>query len=227
MDFIRRHVINNLGLKLLSIAIAVLMWMAIAREPLAEVAITVPIEFHNGPEDLEISSENIPQVQVRARGPAGVVHSLGPADVHAVIDLNMVSPGEHTYDLTSKTIHVPGNVEVVQVIPSQFRISFDKRASKKVDVRPRVIGATAPGFRMEDVKVEPDSVILVGPQKRVVAIDSVITDPVDASGVMGSATFNTHVYVSDPLVRLANPAPVHVTVITETRSAGGTAPVKR
>jgi hypothetical protein len=80
---------------------------------------------------------------------------------------------------------------------------------------------------MEDVKVEPDSVILVGPQKRVVAIDSVITDPVDASGVMGSATFNTHVYVSDPLVRLANPAPVHVTVITETRSAGGTAPVKR
>jgi len=215
MDFFRRYFINNIHLKILSLIIAVLLWMAVAREPMAEVAITVPIEFHNGPDDLEISSEIIPQVQVRARGPSGAVHNLGPTEVHAVIDLNMVTPGEHTYDLTSRNIRVPNDVEVVQVIPSQFRISFDKRATRKVEVRPRVIGATAPGFRMGDVKVTPPEVTIIGPEKRVNAIDSVITDPVDASGVMGRATFNTHVYVSDPLVRLANPGPVHVLVVTD------------
>jgi YbbR domain-containing protein len=218
MDFIRRHVVNNLGLKILSLAIAVLLWMAIAAEPKPEVAITVPIEFHNNPDSLEISSETIPQVQVLVKGPAGVVHSLGPSEVHAVIDLNSATPGEHTYDLFNNRVRVPRDVEVLQVIPSQFRISFDTRASKKVDVRPRVIGATAPGFRMEDVTVDPPTVTLVGPQKRVDAIESVITDPVDASGVMGRATFNTHVYVSDPLVRLANPSAVHVTVVTDTRA---------
>jgi YbbR domain-containing protein len=217
MEFFRRYVINNLGLKLLSLAIAALLWMAIAVEPRPEVAITVPIEFHNSPDSLEISSETIPQVQVLVKGPSGIVHSLGPSEVHAVIDLNSATPGEHTYDLFSSRVRVPRDVEVLQVIPSQFRISFDTRATRKVDVRPRVIGATAPGFRMENVTVDPPTVTLVGPQKRVDAIESVITDPVDASGVMGRATFNTHVYVSDPLVRLANPSVVRVTVVTDAR----------
>jgi YbbR domain-containing protein len=217
MDFFRRYIANNFGLKLLSLAIATMLWLAIVREPVAEVAITVPIEFHNAPEDLEINSEVIPQVQVRVRGANGIVRGLGPGDVHALIDLNTASPGEHTYDLNPKKISVPRDVTVVQVIPSQFRLSLDKRATKRVEVRPRVIGATAPGFRMENVKVEPDWISIVGPEKRVQAIDSVITDPVDASGVMGSATFSTHVFVSDPLVRLASPAPVRVTVVTDSK----------
>jgi YbbR domain-containing protein len=110
---------------------------------------------------------------------------------------------------------VPRDVEVVQVIPSQFRISFDTRATKRVDVRPRVVGATAPGFRMQQVNVDPSSVMITGPEKRVNSIDAVITDPVDASGVMGHATFNTHIYVSDPLVRLTGLSTAHVTVVTD------------
>ncbi len=225
MDFIRRHIINNIGLKLLSLLIAVLLWLAIAREPVAEVAIAVPIEFHNVPDNLELSSETIPQVQVRARGPAGIVHGLGTSDVHAVIDLNGANPQEKTYDLDLKRIRVPRDVQVIQVIPSQVRISFDRRATKQVEVRPRVVGASAPGFRMQDVKVDPPTVTIAGPQKRVDSVDSVITDPVDASGVMGSATFNTHVYLSDPLVRLVSPSTVHVTVLTN--SARGSATVGR
>jgi YbbR domain-containing protein len=218
MDFFRRGIFGNIGLKLLSLFIAVLLWMAIAREPKAEVAITVPIEFQNGPENLEISSETIPQVMVRERGPAGVVHDLGPAEVHAVIDLRAATPGEHTYDLAPNKIRAPRDVETVQVIPSQFRISFDKRLTKQVRVQPRVIGTTAPGYRLGQVTVDPETVTIAGPEKRVAAIDSVVTDPVDASGVMGSAAFSTHVYVADPLVRLASPSTVRVVVNTEGRS---------
>ena len=167
MDFLRRYVFHNLGLKLLSLVIAVLLWMAVAREPMAEVAITVPIEFQNAPDNLEISSESIPQVQVRERGPSGVVHDLGPAEVHAVIDLRSTSPGEHTYDLSPNKIRAPRDVQTLQVIPSQFRISFDKRATKTVKVQARVIGTTAPGYSLQDVKVEPSTVTLAGPEKRV------------------------------------------------------------
>jgi len=216
MEFFRRLFIHNAGLKILSLVIAVFLWMAISREPRAEVTMTVPIEFHNSPEQLEINSENIQQVQVRASGPAGAVHSLSAADVHAFVSLEAATPGEHTYDLH---VRVPRDVEVVQVIPSQFRVSFDNRATKQVDVRPRVIGATAPGFRMVDVKVEPTSVKITGPEKRVNSIDAVITDPVDASGVMGHATFNSHIYVSDPLVRLTGPSTARVTVVTDTKAA--------
>jgi YbbR domain-containing protein len=218
MDFFRRIVLHNAGLKILSLVIAVLLWMAVSREPRAEVTLTVPIEFHNAPAKLEINSENIQQVQVLVRGPVGAVHSVSDADVHAFVNLEAASPGEHTYDLH---VRVPRDVDVVQVIPSQFRISFDDRATKRVDVRPRVIGATAPGFRMEQVTVDPSSVMITGPEKRVDAIDAVITDPVDASGVMGKATFNTHIYVSDPLVRLIGPSTADVTVVTDTKGRQG------
>jgi len=222
MDFLRRYIFQNLGLKLLSLLIAVLLWMAVAREPMAEVAITVPIEFQNAPEKLEISSESIPQVQVRERGPSGTVHNLGPAEVHAVIDLRSATPGEHTYDLAPNKIRAPRDVETIQVIPSQFRISFDTHGEKRVQVQPRVIGSTAPGYRLGEVTVDPPYVNIAGPEKRVAAIESLITDPVDASGVMGSATFTTHVYVSDPLVRLTTSSTVRVTVNTESRAHAST-----
>jgi YbbR domain-containing protein len=214
MNFLRKYVFHNFSLKLLSLAVAVLLWMAVTRDPVAEVALNVPIEFHNAPEHLEISSETIPQVQVRVRGPVRAVRDLSAAEVHAVIDLANVQPGERTYDLSPARIHVPDGVQVVQAVPAQVRISFDRRESRQVEVKPRVIGTFASGYRIEQVTALPQSVTIVGPATHVRGVETAITDPVDASGVVGTATFVTHAYVSDPLVRLANPTPIRVTVTT-------------
>jgi YbbR domain-containing protein len=215
MNFLRKYVFHNFALKLLSLAVAVLLWMAVTRDPVAEVALNVPVEFHNAPELLEISSEAIPQVQVRVRGPVRAVRDLSASEVHAVIDLAFVQPGERTYDLSPARIHVPDGVQVVQAVPSQIRISFDRRETRQVEVQPRVIGTFASGYRIQQVTALPQSVTIVGPATHVQGVETAITDPVDASGVVGMATFVTHAYVSDPLVRLANPSPIRVTVTTE------------
>ena len=215
MNFLRKYVFHNFGLKVLSLGVAVLLWMAVTRDPVAEVALNVPIEFHNAPEHLEISSETIPQVLVRVRGPVRAVRDISAAEVHAVIDMANVQPGEHTYDLSPARIHVPDGVQVVQAVPAQIRISFDRRESRQVEVKPRVIGTFASGYRIEQVTALPQSVTIVGPATHVRGVGAAITDPVDASGVVGTATFVTHAYVADPLVRLANPSPIRVTVTTE------------
>src|ERR1700676_2919801 len=106
-DFLHRHVLHNLGLKLISLALAVGLWLAVARDPVAEVAVDVPIEFHNIPPNLEISSENIPRAQIRLRGPQRVIRHLQPADVYAEIELSGLRPGEGTFDLTAQRIHQP------------------------------------------------------------------------------------------------------------------------
>ena len=215
MNFLRKYVFYNFALKVLSLAVAVLLWMAVTRDPVAEVALNVPIEFHNAPEHLEISSETIPQVQVRVRGPVRSVRDISASEVHAVIDLASVQPGERTYDLSPTLIHVPDGVQVVQAVPAQIRISFDRRESRQVEVKPRVIGTFASGYRINTVTALPQSVTIVGPATHVRGVEAAITDPVDASGVVGTATFVSHAYVSDPLVRLANPSPIRVTVTTE------------
>lgn len=214
MDFLHKYVLHNLGLKLFSLAVAVLLWVAVTRDPVAEVALNVPVEFHNAPEHLEISSETIPQVQVRVRGPVRVIRELTPAEVHAVVDLSNAKPGERTYDLSASHIRVPDYVQVIQAVPSQIRISFDARASKQVEVKPRVTGTFASGYRIAEVVANPSTVTIVGPAKHVEEVETAITDPVDATGVVQQTTFLTHAYVSDPLVRLADPTPIRVTVTT-------------
>jgi diadenylate cyclase len=214
-DFFHRHVLHNFGLKLLSLALAVGLWLAVARDPVAEVAVDVPIEFHNIPENLEISSENIPRAQIRVRGPQRVVRRLQTSDVSADIELSAIKPGERTFDLTTDQIHHPSELEVVQIIPSQLHLAFDARLTRQVPVRPRVVGNFAPGYAIERIVSEPATVTVSGPEKRVEAVEAAITDSVDASGTLDRATFVRHAYVSDPLVQVMNSNPVRVTVIME------------
>jgi diadenylate cyclase len=215
MDFLRRYVLHNFGLKLVSLALAVGLWLAVARDPVAEVAVDVPVQFHNIPENLEISSENALHAQIWVRGPERIVRSLQPADVYAAIEIAGTKAGQRTFDLTASQIHQPRELEVVQIVPSQFHISFDTRLTRQVPIHPRVVGNFAPGYAIGQVLAEPSTVAVSGPQKRVEAVEAAITDAIDASGTMDRATFMRHAYVSDPLVQVMNPNPVRVTVIME------------
>jgi YbbR domain-containing protein len=212
---LQRYLWNNWHLKLLSLLLALGLWSQVAREPVAEIAFRVPVEFHNVPENLEIVSEDLPQAQVRVRGPARRIRELAAADVHPVIDLANEEPGERMFDLSPGRIVAPVDVEVVQVLPSQIRVAFDRRASKQVPVQARVTGTFAAGYRLRSVSSDPAVVSIVGPEQRVKEITAALTDPIDATGVVGEAHFTARPHVADPLVRVARPATVRVTVQTE------------
>src|SRR5580704_15808203 len=175
-DFLHRYVFHSLGLKLISLVLAVGVWLAVARDPVAEVAVDVAIEFHNIPQNLEISSENIPRAQIRLRGPERVVHRLQPSDVYAEIELNGLRPGERTFDLTAQQIHEPSELEVVQVVPNQLHLNFDARLVRQVPVQPRIVGTFVSGYGIERVLVEPPTITISGPKKHVEAVESAITD---------------------------------------------------
>ena len=215
IHWLREHVFGHLTLKMVSILIALVLWYAVAHDQPAEIALSVPIEFYNTPEHLEISSERIQRAEIRVQGPARVLREMTNADVDAVIDLAGARVGQHTFDLTPKQIrHLPHNVHILQVVPSQVRLDLDRSASKVVNVTPRVIGTFAGGYRLGEVQANPAQITIVGPQTRLNNIDSAITDPVDATGLVGRATFTTQAFVGDPLVQLLNPEPIHVTVAT-------------
>jgi hypothetical protein len=202
--FLHRIFVHNFVLKIVSLLLAVGLWLAVARDPVAEVEMKVPIEFRNLSDDLEVDSANFTEAQIRLRGPERVIHRLQPGDVRAEIDLAQVVPGERTFDLSRRQIHVPEDVDVVQIIPGQFHLSFDTRVTREVEVRPRVTGTFASGM-----------VTITGPGRRVAAVEAATTDPVDATGTMTHATFVTQAYVPDPLIQVRHPVPIRVTVIME------------
>ena len=212
---VQRTLFRNFGFKLVSLLLAIGLWMVVARDPIAEVEMKVPIEFHNLPDNLEVDSASFTEAQIRIRGPERVIHRLQTADVRATIDLASVHPGERTFDLTGRQVHVPQDLEVVQIIPGQFHLSFDNRETRTVEIRPRVTGTFASGMRVAQVIADPPTIMITGPQRRVDAVEAATTDPVDVSGAMTRAAFVTQAYVPDPLIQVVHPTPIRVTVIME------------
>jgi YbbR domain-containing protein len=215
VDFLRRYVFANFGYKVISLAFAIALWWVISHDATAVVGLTVPIEFRRIPGNLEISSLNIPEAQVRVRGPERTIHNLRPQDVHVEVDLRDVKAGERTFDLTDQQVKLPEDLKVMQVVPAQLRLAFDQTATRTVEVRPRVIGTFAPGYQIAKVVADPAAITVSGPHLRVDQVEAATTDPVDVSGSMGRNTFVTNAYVADPLVQLVRPTPIHVTVIME------------
>src|SRR5260370_20645590 len=102
-----KHLLTrNLGWKLLSLLIAIALWCAVAREPELATALSVPVQFKNIPDDLDIGS-NVPErMHVEVRGPSGRLSRDNLADVAVVLDLADAHAGERTY-----TVH-PNNINL-------------------------------------------------------------------------------------------------------------------
>lgn len=209
---LRRYVFRDFKLKLVSVIAASLLWMAIAHEPISEVSVTVPIEFQHVTTDLEFDTVKIPEAQIWVRGPSAQVRKLAQSEVRAILDLSGARPGEHTYDLTGAEVHVPHGVEVVQIVPAQLHLAFDRRVEKEVPIQVRVAGKNAAAGH-HAVSVDPAMALVTGPANQVEDVDSVLTDAVDLSGVTENASFpNVHIYATNPLVRVVRPLSVKVSV---------------
>jgi YbbR domain-containing protein len=217
ISFFKRYVLHNFGLKMLSVALATGIWFLISpEEQPAEVALRAPVVFDHVPSQLEISSEFIPEAQVRVRGPERVIRQLQASEVHAEIDLSGAKSGERTFDLTSQEVRHPSDVNVVQVLPSQLHLAFDTRLTREVEIHPRVTGVFADGEQIVKVEADPPRITVTGPRRHVERIDAATTDPIDATGTRGSGVFTTNVYVSDPLVQVVQSGSIHVTVVVQT-----------
>lgn len=216
INLFRHYVLHNFGLKLLSVLLATFLWFTISRgEQPAVVAIRVPIEFQHLPDGLEISSQNVPEAQIRVQGPERVVGQLRETDVRAEIDIAGAQPGDRTFDLTAQQIHAPHGLTVEQVVPGQVHLSFDSRLTREVEIHPRVTGEFLPGEQIGKLLVDPQRITITGPKHHVEMVDAATTDPLDVSGTTNTATFVTTVFVSDPLVQVVKSTPVRVTVVME------------
>jgi YbbR domain-containing protein len=212
----KRYVVHNFSLKFLSLLLATGLWFMISRdEQPAEVAIRAPIVFQHVPEQIEISTESIPEAQIRVRGPERTIRQLKINEVQAEIDLTGVKSGDRTFDLTSQQVRHPRDVEIKQVVPSQLRLSFDTRMTREVPVSPRVTGIFASGAEIVKKDWDPLRVTISGPRRHVERIDAATTDPIDATGTSGTATFTTNVYVADPLVLVEGATSIRVTVVVQ------------
>ena len=129
---------RHIGLKLLSVAIAVLLWMVIAGEETVERGLRVPLELQQFPPGLELLGDVPTTADVRVRGASGTLSRVSPGDIVAVLDLRGARAGERLFHLTPEEVRAPFGVEVVQVSPPTVAVAFEKTASRNIPIKPAV-----------------------------------------------------------------------------------------
>ncbi len=206
------HPFRHLGLKFLSLAIAVALWFAVAGEQTIERTLTVPLAFQNQSEGLEIVDNPRDTVAVRVRGAASLVSHLVGGDVVALVDLSGSKAGKDLFHLTPPQVRAPFGVEVLQVSPASITLTFEPSLTKVVPVNPTIEGEPAFGYARGEATSEPPSVAVIGPESSLRHLKSAMTEAVSVADATRRVRASVSVGVADASVRLQTPMMVTVTV---------------
>jgi len=144
----RRRIFGHLGLKVLSIALATLVWWMVAGQREAERSLRAPLEFRNIPDQLELVGEPTGLVDVRLRGTTGALAQLQTSEVVAVLDLKGARPGRRLFHILPGDVSVPTGIKVLQVTPSTLSLTFESAAVRTVPVVPDIDDEPASGFEI-------------------------------------------------------------------------------
>lgn len=174
--------VRNVGFKVLSVIFAVALWAWVQGERVVEVKAKVHMSW-SLPEKLVPSIELPENVIVTVSGSQVLARNVRKADLRMKVDLSEAVRGRQTVELQDRPIeNLANNVRVLALSPSLLEFNLESRAEKKVRLSPQVVGEPASGFRVSGVTVEPEKVLIMGPQSVLSDIDEASTSPVDVTG---------------------------------------------
>jgi hypothetical protein len=175
---------RHIGLKLLSLALALLLWMVVAGEETVERGLRVPLELQQVPAGLELTGDIPTAIDVRVRGSSGALSRVAAGDVVGVLDLRTARDGHRLFPITPDQVRVPFGVE----------------------------GRPAPGFVVGGKIANPKTVEVVGPESVVKTVTEVLTEAVTVAGARQHVTQTVVLGLQDPSLRLKNARSATVTV---------------
>lgn len=185
--FLRRYVLNNAGIKLASLALAIVLYLHVFARQEREVVVDVPLELRNVPAGLVWSGELPSTARVRLRGPGIDLFKLrtGAERIRVSVDVAEARAGLYQRPIVPQDVRLPrgGNIEVIAIErPSVISLSFDRVLAHKLPVVARINGRPAPGYvQYGEPVVEPDSALVSGPESRLGSFAQVRTETVDIS----------------------------------------------
>ena len=202
---------HNWHFKIVSLGLAVMLWLAVANEASSEIGLEVPLEYRNIPAQLEITGDMTNMVQVRLRGSSNVIKDINAKDVSTIIDLSKMKRGDKVIPLSPQNVQAPFGTEVIRVNPSSVRFNLERTVTKTVPVMPNV-GQAPDGYEVARVLINPSSVDVEGPESRVNALSSIATVPIRVDRKQSPVEQSADLDVPDPQIRLQHPSPVSVRV---------------
>jgi len=205
--------VDNLPTKLISILIAVVLWIAVLGSGTVEENQEVGLEVITSP-DLVVSNEIPEKVSFRLAGPKAALRSALNRRYDPIrINLAGSKPGLVTHRFFSDQIRLPIGVRVTSVTPNSIILKTEAVTSKTVPIRVLSRGQPPDGLQIKTLEVIPASVKISGAESRVQSTQEVLTIPIDLSKISGSTEQEAPLDLINTSLRMDEVSPkVRVTV---------------
>jgi YbbR domain-containing protein len=206
---VRRAILRNLTLKIISVGLAVLLFVVVHSEKHSLVQGTVELSF-SVPAGKLLSTKPPAVLRVGVTGPASRIQrfrfeDLGPLSV----DLTGVQEG--FFKFRESLFTLPVGLKVAHIRPEGFLLRFEPTVERQVSVRLRLEGQPAPGFRLLGRHVRPPRVTVSGPRSVVSSLAQLATVPMSLEGAVTSRTETVQLDLPPHLAQ-ARPGAVEVSL---------------
>jgi YbbR-like protein len=188
---IREILLHNLGLKLASLVLALLLYAHVVTEEQRESRVVIPVVLAGLPDTLAILGRPPTSVTVNVRGKWKDLIRLGLTGRQLSVDLTGVASGRYQRSLSVDDVRklaIPAPmsklVEVTEVIePRTIDIGIEPKRAKTVVVKARIVGQPPAGYAARGpAVVDPDTAWVSGPASILSGLDTLFTLPVDIAG---------------------------------------------
>jgi hypothetical protein len=190
---------ENLGLKFVSLAIAVLLFGFVRGSGNVQRSVDIPVTFVLPAAETgrPVLLSQLPDgVRVTVRGSPSVLGSLRGADL-GPIQLDLRDGRKRQVRLEPDFIRLPAGATVVGFSPDVITLQWDVMVSRILPVRATVVGRLADRSRVGAIEVEPERVRVKGPSLYVDPMVNVHAEPVDATG-LGVGRYERRVLLEAP-----------------------------
>jgi len=123
---IRESMTHNLGLKVLSLIMAVVIWFFVDVGKEKEISMSVPVRFENLPPGLVVAGPPPPPIYVRLKGPKIALMKIRVDRLVAHLDLKGAGEGMTGFLYLETMIDLPEGVRVTRVTPTAMEVRLAK-----------------------------------------------------------------------------------------------------
>jgi YbbR domain-containing protein len=205
--FLRKLFLKNWGLKLFSLLLALILWVALIppEKMFSEKNLTISLERHNIPPDMELVKKPPDTVEVTIRAPIRYIDQITAANVVAELNLENASLFQEDYSLNESLISLPAGVRatVINITPNTVNLKLEKSVVILLDVEPDIIGEPIEGLKIEKIEVVPSQISIRGAESAMREDYKVRTSPIDISTLMQTTELETDLILPSPDLRFA------------------------
>lgn len=170
-------------LRIISLGLAIVLWYFVGGEDIVNKNVMVRVEVINLPRDLVISNQFKREIEVSVSGPRSLVLDMGNLVISRQIDLAQATSGTMVIENRNEDIAVPRGVNVLRIQPQSVILSLDKLIHKVFEVNPVTIGTLAPDYVLKEIRMDPDSISITGPETVLSQFEVLRTKEIDIRGL--------------------------------------------